>query len=121
MFGDSGLLGWVHQVPGRADICLWHIEGGVEGVEGSEVYEAMGGFVSSVDAFVPGEVGRGHVPVERVGEGYVGVRRRGRAKSGREGRLGAREGTSSLDKVGFRFRDQPVGEGLRDVGVFLIR
>lgn len=121
MFGNSGLLSWVDQVPGRADICLWHIEGGVEEVEGIEFYEAVGGFVSSVDTFVPGEVGRGHVPVEGVREGCVGVRRRGRTKCGGEGGLGAREGAGSLDKVGFRFGDQPVGEGLWDVGVFLIR
>ena len=85
------------------------------------MYEAMGGSVGSVYTFIPGEVGRGHVPVEGVGEGCVGVRRRGRTKSGGEGGLSAREGAGSLDKVGFRFGNQPVWEGLRDVGVYLIR
>jgi hypothetical protein len=71
-----------------------------------------------VDGFVLGLVFRAHVPVEAVLE------------SGRvvvvivdllELDLFACQGSVRLDEVGFGFRDKPVGECGRDVGVFLSR
>lgn len=116
VFADGFVGVGVHEVPGRADVGVWDIEGGVEGLKGVEGQGAGAGFVGGVDGFVFGSVGRGYVPVEVVfeavfvgGGGWGGERLRGRVAEGGGGGY----------KVRFGGGDEPCRKGLGDVRIFL--
>ena len=82
------------------DVCVGHVEGGVQGLKVSEGEIAAGVAICSVDFFVFTSVSGSHVPIEAIFEA-MGVVVVGGGGDGGKGGLRTAEGAGGLDEVGF--------------------